>query len=67
METRKVNEEFEDANFQIELLVDKEWKYITNEFSISEATQVMVNLYNATNKHSRVLSNRSGNKILAEI
>lgn len=66
METLRVNEETEDGNYVIEMSDGGKWKYITTEFSISVAVTVMTNLYNATDKHCRVLSRRSNNKLLAD-
>mgnify|MGYP001608589980 CR=1 FL=1 len=64
MKTFEVNE---DANYRIELLVGKEWKYITTEYSISVASTVMINIHNATKLKGRVLSIRSDNMVLSEI
>lgn len=70
IETKMVNE---DANYQIEMLNsnseenEKEWLYITTEYSFSVATDVAVNIKNATGGNLRVISIRSNNQILAEI
>ena len=69
METRRVNEEFEDATYEIQIFNPEtnSWRYVTNEFSISVASQIMINLKNATGFKSRVLSNRSNNMVLSEV
>lgn len=69
METKRVNEETEDGNYIIETLnpLKNEWHYITTEFSISVASLVMSNLFNATKQRCRVLSRRNGHMVLAEI
>lgn len=69
METQRVNEETVDGNYVIETLnpVKSEWQYITTEFSISVATVVMSNLFNATKQKCRVTSRRNKNMILAQI
>jgi hypothetical protein len=69
MKTTRVNEETEEGNYVIELFnkEKKEWQYVTTEFSISVASTVMSNLFNATKKSCRVLSRRSENMVLAEI
>jgi hypothetical protein len=69
METARVNEEFEEANYVIELFDHERGRldYITTEFSISVATLVIVNLKNATGRKCRVLSRRSNNMVLSEI
>jgi hypothetical protein len=56
METARVNEEFEVANYVIEMFDHERsrWDYITSEFSISVATLVIVNLKNATGRKCRV-------------
>ena len=69
METRRINEETVDGNYVIETLnpVKNEWQYVTTEFSISVASTIMSNLFNATKQKCRVLSRRSDNMVLAEI
>lgn len=66
METQRVNEETKEGNFVIELLVDGTWNYILTEFSASVATDIIINLNNATNNKCRVLSRRSNNMVIAE-
>lgn len=67
METYRVNEETEDGNYVIEMFDNErgKWNYITTEFSVSVAIDVISNLNNATGRNCRVLSRRSKNMILA--
>ena len=67
METHRVNEETEDGNYVIEMFNHEKgiWEYITTEFSISIASEVISNLNNATGRNCRVLSRRSKNMVLA--
>jgi hypothetical protein len=67
METHRVNEETEDGNYVIEMFNNERgrWDYITTEFSISIASEVISNLNNATGRNCRVLSRRSKNMVLA--
>ena len=67
METYRVNEETEDGNYVIEMFDNERgtWNYITTEFSVSVAIDVISNLNNATGRNCRVLSRRSKNMILA--
>ena len=48
METHRVNEETEDGNYVIEMFNHEKgrWEYITTEFSISIASEVISNLNN---------------------
>jgi hypothetical protein len=67
METHRVNEETEDGNYVIEMFNHEKgrWEYITTEFSISIASEVISNLNNTTGRNCRVLSRRSENMVLA--
>jgi len=59
----KVNE---DANYIIQLYVDNKWQTITEEYSVSAASNVMTNTCILTKLKGRVLSERSDNTVLAE-
>ena len=69
METTRVNEETEEGNYVIQTLnpINKQWQYITTEFSVSNSILVMTNLYNATKQKCRVCSRRSKNQVIAEL
>ncbi len=57
----------EDANYIVQLFTNGKWQTLTEEYSVSAATQVAVNLYELTNIGSRVLSKRSDNMVLCQI
>ena len=56
----------EDANYIIQLYVDNKWQTLTEEYSVSAASNVMTNAYILTKLKGRVLSKRSNNMVLAE-
>jgi hypothetical protein len=69
METTRVNEETAEGNYVIQTLnpANKQWQYITTEFSVSIAIIVMTNLFIATKQKCRVCSRRSKNQVIAEL
>ncbi len=57
----------EDANYIVQLFTEGEWQTLTEEFSISAATQVAVNANGLTGIACRVTSKRSDNMILCQL
>lgn len=57
----------EEANYIIQLFVDDKWQTLTEEFSVSAATNVASNAHILTNLSARVTSKRSSNMVLCEI
>jgi hypothetical protein len=55
-----------DANYIIQLYVDNKWKTLTEEYSVSAASNVMTNACILTKLKGQVLSKRSDNMVLAE-
>lgn len=49
----------ENQNYQIEALVNEEWKYIMQEYSVSAAMSVAGNIYHQLSVNTRVVSLRS--------
>ena len=65
MEIEKVNEEYDEANYNVEVRDKNEkWIYITSEFSVSSAITVAMNIHIALGQRVRVVSRRSGKKVL---
>lgn len=64
MELLPVNEE---ANYIVQLFVDEKWQTLTEEFSVSAATNVASNAHILTKLNARVASKRSSNMVLCEI
>ena len=61
----KVNEEYDEANYNVEVRDKNEkWIYITSEFSVSSAITVAMNIHIALGQRVRVVSRRSGKKVL---
>lgn len=63
MELMTVNE---DANYVIQLFVDDKWQTLTEEYSVSAASRVMMNAHILTKLHARLLSKRSDNMVISE-
>jgi len=63
MELKKVNE---DANYIIQLYVNGKWQTLTEEYSVSAASNVMTNACILTNLKGRLLSERSDNMLISE-
>lgn len=57
----------EEANYIVQLFVDGKWQTLTEEFSVSAATQVASNANILTKLSTRVTSKRSSNMVLCEI
>ena len=55
-----------DANYIVQLYVDNKWQTLTEEYSVSAATNVMTNACILTKFKGRVLSERSNNMVLSE-
>ncbi len=64
MQLLQVNEE---ANYIVQLFVDDKWQTLTEEFSVSAATNVASNAHILTKLSTRVTSKRSSNMVLCEI
>ena len=65
MEIEKVNEEYDEANYNVEVIDKNEkWIYITSEFSVSSAITVAMNIHIALGQRVRVVSRRSKNTVL---
>ena len=55
MEIEKVNEEYDEANYNVEVRDKNEkWIYITSEFSVSSAITVAMNIHIALGQRARV-------------
>lgn len=69
MKTQRVNKETGDGYFFVEIFnpIKNEWEYITTEFSISVASIIMNNLFNATKHKCRVIDIINNDTVLAQI
>ena len=56
----------EDANYVIQLFVDDKWQTLTEEYSVSAASMVMMNAHILTKLNARFLSKRSDNMVISE-
>jgi hypothetical protein len=57
----------EDANFLVQLFIKDKWHTLTEEYSVSAATQVAVNLNELMGIGCRVTIKRSDNMILCQL